>query len=370
VTAVFSSAGRGAALPAAATVIFVVGLALVLATGASAGTLGYDFEAYAQAAQRLIDGRALYDPAVDLAGGFAVFLYPPPFAIAFVPFALLGPLAGLWAWTALLAGCLVAAVALLPVPDRVRWVVLLLAGLHWPTLYAIRLGQVGPILLLLFVLGWRWLERPAALASTIALGGLIKVQPGLLAGWALLVGRWRTAVLAVAGAAAVSLVTLPIVGVEAWSDYRSLLGRVIEPVTTPHNFTPGAVAFQAGVSIDQANLIQWATAGLVLAGTVFAARRRSLVAGYLVAVVATQFLSPLLWDHYAVILLGPVAWLLSRGSAWAVAIPLATAWPLVGITPAVAYPVIFGVVIAAVVASGDRHGPDAVAGTAQDPMTA
>ena len=344
-TAAFSSAGRGAALPVAATVVFVIGLALVLATGASAGTLGYDFEAYAQAAQRLLEGRSLYDPTVDLAGGFAIFLYPPPFAIAFVPFALLGPAAGLGAWTALLVGCLVTAVALMPVSARVRWLVLLLAGLHWPTLYAIRLGQVGPILLLLFVLGWRWLDRPVPLGGTIALGGLIKVQPGLLVGWAVLVGRWRAAVVATAGAAVVALVTLPLVGIDAWLDYRDLLGRVVEPVTTPHNFTPGAIAYQAGASVDLANLVQWLVVGLVVVAAVFAARRRSVVVGYLVAVVATQLVSPLLWDHYAVVLLAPVAWLLARGSGWAIAIPLAMAWPLVGITPGVVYPVTFVVAI-------------------------
>ena len=44
----------------------------------------------------------------------------------------------------------------------------------------------------------------------------------------------------------------------------------------------------------------------------------------MVAVVATQLVSPLLWDHYAVVLLLPTAWLLARGAWWALAIPLAT----------------------------------------------
>ena len=44
----------------------------------------------------------------------------------------------------------------------------------------------------------------------------------------------------------------------------------------------------------------------------------------MVAVVATQLISPLLWDHYAVVLLVPTAWLLARGAWWALAIPLAT----------------------------------------------
>ena len=47
---------------------------------------------------------------------------------------------------------------------------------------------------------------------------------------------------------------------------------------------------------------------------VFAALRRPPVASYLVAVVASQLLSPILWDHYAMLLLLPVAWLLDRAA--------------------------------------------------------
>ena len=57
----------------------VLALALLaLTTGAvlaSAGaTLGYDYQAYAHAAQRFLDCRPLYDPNVDVAGGFAMLI--------------------------------------------------------------------------------------------------------------------------------------------------------------------------------------------------------------------------------------------------------------------------------------------------------
>ena len=53
----------------------------------------------------------------------------------------------------------------------VRWTVLLLAGIDWPVVYAVKLGQVGPLLLLLvFALGWRWLDRPVIVAASIGRG--------------------------------------------------------------------------------------------------------------------------------------------------------------------------------------------------------
>ena len=87
--------------------------------GAAGETLGYDFQAYAQAADRLLAGQPLYDPAVDVAGGFAIYLYPPPFALAVIPFAALPDPAGTWAWLGFLVGCFLVGTALLPVrPDR------------------------------------------------------------------------------------------------------------------------------------------------------------------------------------------------------------------------------------------------------------
>jgi hypothetical protein len=72
-----------------------------------------------------------------------------------------------------------------------------------------------------------------------------------------------------------------------------------------------------------------------------AARLATAEASFLVAAVASQLLSPILWDHYALLLLLPVAYLLAAGRWWAIVIPLATAIPLVNVTPAVIYPIAF-----------------------------
>jgi hypothetical protein len=73
-------------------------------------------------------------------------------------------------------------------------------------------------------------------------------------------------------------------------------------------------------------------------------------------VIASQFATPVLWDHYALILLLPVAWLIDRGHWWAGLIPLASATLLIGVTPPIAYPVLFWVTLAAVAWLGLRDG--------------
>lgn len=352
-----------AALRILAILSFGVGAATTVAFAGD--TLGYDYQAYAAAAARLLHGQSLYDPTVDFAGSFAIFLYPPPFAVGFIPFAVLPSSAALWLWIAACVVMTVTAIAILPVRAPVRWAILLLAGLDWPVVYAIKLGQVGPLLLLLFAVGWRLIGSQAKLGGIGAAGALIKVQPALLFGWALLTGRRRMIATGLALGAGTVLLTVPLVGVTAWTDYFALLGRVSAPVTTPHNFTVGAVAFQAGMAEGPSGALQIAAVLITLSVWVVAVRRCSAEVGYLTTIVASQLLSPLLWDHYALLLLLPVAWLLQARQWWAVAIPLVTSIPLLAITPPVAYPIVFFVcLIAPLVVAGRRLDPRYVVGAA------
>jgi hypothetical protein len=340
-------------LPVVAIVTFVV---VVGAVALAAGPLlGYDFQAYVHAAQRILDGTRLYDPAVEVAGGFAIYLYPPPFAMACIPFALLPAGAAVGLWTLMLGAAVVGAALLMPVRREIRWLIVLLAAFDWPVLYSIKLGQVGPILLLLFAIGWRWMDRPAVLAASILAGGVTKLQPLALAGWALLTGRVRAAGYVAAGVVVLGAATVVVLGPSCIADYIGLLARVSAPVTTPHNFTPGAIAFQAGVPENVASAIQLATVAFALVASLVAIRVADDEASYLVAVVATQLVSPLLWDHYAVLLLLPVAWLLNRGQWWAALLPLATALPVLGIVPAAVYPIEFAICLFAPIIVGRRR---------------
>lgn len=175
------------------------------------------------------------------------------------------------------------------------------------------------------------------------MGALVKVQPALLLGWAALGGRWRAVAAGLGILVAVAAATTLVVGIGPWREYAELLGTVSAPVTTEHNFTPGAIVYQLGAPVGIATTVQLlATAGTV-AAVLAAIRWTTREASLIVAIVASQLLSPLLWDHYAIVLLIPVAWLLARGRWWAVVIPLVTWFPLVGLTPAAAYPLLFGV---------------------------
>jgi hypothetical protein len=334
--------------------VLVLGLfaCSVLAVLANAGaTLGYDAAAYLQAADRLLAGEPLYDPAVSVAIGYGVYLYPPPFVIAVVPFALLPAPWDLWAWLSAMVAAFLIGTAIIPARPGIRWTVVLLAALSFPFLYSVKLGQVGPLLFLAFAVAWRCVDRPRPLGLAVAAGALVKLQPALLFGWMMATRRWRALAAGLAAVAVAAAVTTVVAGVEVWSDYLALLGRVNKPITTPQNLTAGAVAYRAGASLEVATAIQWAAVAATVAATAFAWLRRGPVTGLIVGVVASQLLSPVLWSHYAMLLLLPVALLLERRHWWAAVIPLVTWLPY-----DVLYPAVFAAGLLGPVVSAGRVG--------------
>ena len=338
------------ALPILALLSFVGGTALTLAFAGD--TLGYDFLAYHQAIERVTSGGPLYDMSFTETGGFGLFYYPPTFAPLLLPFALLAAQPATVAWIGLSLVAFVVGVAILPVSRSVRWWILVLAGLSFPFVYAVKLGQVGPILFFAFAVGWRGMDDPVRLGASAAAGAAIKLQPGIVLVWALLTGRLRAVAVGAIVLLALAIAATLIAGPGAWSDFLVLIRTVTDPITTERNLTPGAVAYQLGAPAAVATGVQLLNTLAVVAAIIAAIRWTSDEASYLVVVIGSQLVSPILWDHYAMLLLLPVAYLMSAGRWWALAIPLVTAWPLVGITPPVAYPVLFWLALLATLAVG------------------
>ena len=301
--------------------LLVLTIGLVLASAGK--TLGYDYTCYEGAARHLLDGQPIYDNAFSIAVGTCpgTYTYPPAFAVALVPWLLFGGAAA-GAWCVAMAACFVAGVALLPVRRDVRWLIVIVAAFDWPLLYAVKLGQVEPILFLAFAAAWRWMDRPWAVGSATAVGALVKVQPALLGVWALATGRWRAVVVAVCVGFAVAAAATFFTGPGSWGTYVDLVRGLGGQLSTAHNFAPGAVVHLAGASDDVAAAVQLGSALLAAAALVAALRWASPVASLQVTVVVSQLLSSPLRDHYAVLLLLPVAWLVSRGRTWAALIPL------------------------------------------------
>jgi hypothetical protein len=339
-------------------IILVTGIYLAFGLLTASRTLGCDFFAYHSAAQRLLANEPIYDLSITRTGGCGLYQYPPPFVLIALPFSLLGFGWGTWAWIGFLVACFVGAAMLMPVRREIRWAMVLAGGIGWPFIYGVRIGQVGPILLLVFAAGWRFLDRPRIVGLATGIGALIKLQPVLILGWLAVRREWRAMTWGVAtilGGAALAAA----VGLGAWPDFATLLRNLTNALTVPANLSIGAVAYAYGASPAVAAGIQSANTVVLLAVVVVAAKRTSREAGYVATIVASQVISPIVWDHYALVLLLPVAWLLERRQWWAVLIPLSQAWVLLPFVPTIAYPIAFYTALVGVLAVGWVRQPGA-----------
>jgi hypothetical protein len=135
-----------------------------------------------------------------------------------------------------------------------------------------------------------------------------------------------------------------------WLDWIGLISRVgSNALTAPQVLSIGAIAYRAGVPLQIATVIQWGSAAAVGALALLAWVRYPASVAIVVTAVASVLVSPIVWAHYAVILLLPVALLLDRRQWWAAALPVVTWLPVDAV-----YPVVFAIGLLAPLAVGER----------------
>jgi hypothetical protein len=151
---------------------------------------------------------------------------PPTFVMCFVPLTLLAPRAGFYVWTAINAGAFLLALVLLFrwTPGLGRDPALALAALAIlfpPVIDHLIFGQNKMLVLLMFVLMLRWMERgkDAAAGLILAFATLLRAFPMLLVGYLILMKRWRVVAYTMAGLAVGGLLTLALAGFGSTFDF-------------------------------------------------------------------------------------------------------------------------------------------------------
>ena len=261
---------------------------------------GFDFAAYWTAAGRVFAGGSPYAPALNQTGSFLAYLYPPPLAVVFAPFAGLGVDYWVAAWPWLVARALVAIAALVVLlghsgMKRREIVVVTVALMVLPAVaWDLIMGNVNLLLMALLVVGWLEVRGTKANGEItagvmIGLAAVIKVFPALLIAWLLLTGRIRGAIVSILVIAVVALATLPVVGVAGWTDYLRIATDLARP---------GALdAFAIAVPV-------LAIAGLL--ATVWSSRDHPAWVSFSVCILAAMLLSPTLVATYLALAVLPL----------------------------------------------------------------
>jgi hypothetical protein len=217
------------------------------------------------------------------------------------------------------------------------WRCYALAGAFQFTRSAVDLGTVGPLLLLAVAVAWRWRERLVAPGAAVATAVALKLFLWPLAVWLALMRRGRAAAASVALGLTFVLVPWAVLGFSGLGHYPGLL-RDLADDEASSSYSVIALAVRAHLPQSAGAVFSVLAAALLLAAAVWVARdeRRSPrdrdVAVLTLALAAGLAASPIVWVHYFLLLLVPLALTRPRLSAlWFV--PLAyyalgeAAWP-------------------------------------------
>jgi hypothetical protein len=205
------------------------------------------------------------------------------------------------------------------------------------TTSAVDLGTVAPFLLLAVAAAWRWRDRIAGASAATGAAIALKLFLWPLAAWLVLTRRLRTGVVAVLATATLVFLPWAVIGFAGLTDYPAALRRLSDEEASS--------SYSLVALVERAHLPQ--TAGVVVSLVVAAALLAAAAwmagdervplnnrdsATLTLALAAALAASPIVWIHYFLLLLVPIALARPRVSLlWFVPFayyPLGeTAWP-------------------------------------------
>lgn len=312
-------APRRAGMAATVATVIVLALAPVavgtffLSASYAHDSLAYDFRhAYLPAAEVLVDGRSPYPEVNDprLAAETA-YVYPPLLGWALTPATLLVDNA---AYVAAALVSLVLVLGTLLVLGVRDWRCYGAALLWAPTLIGIQTASASLLVAFLVALAWRYREHTFSFAVSLGLGIAVKLFVWPLLVWTLALRRVRAAVAAVVAAAVAILVPWAFLGFEDLRRYPAILERLAElEAEKSYSFVGVTEGFGLGTAAGQALAV--ATGVALLAVCVVLGRRGDDLRSFTAAVAAALAFTPVVWQHYLVLLLVPLAVARPRFSA-------------------------------------------------------
>jgi hypothetical protein len=341
-----------------AVAICLSGLELIHSVIQVNGTRGlYDFRGgLFNAGVAILHGHTPYQPgflahqaAIMHAGGiavgetsnkpFSIPVYPAMANVAVVPLSLLPFWLAATIYSLLSVAALLVGLRLLGVRD---WRCLALALISWPFMFGLFLGAIGPFLVLGTGIAWRYRDRlwPPALAIATVVGA--KVFPWPLGVWLLITRRYKALALTVAAGVVLTFGAWALIGFDGLAQYPKMLSEV-SFLQEGRAVSVVAVLLVAGVPAGMASAITMGLTGALL----FTAWR---IAGgpdgdrrsFALVIIAALTSTPIVWEHYMVLLLVPVALVSPR---------LSKLWLLPMCTPLV------NVLSTALIPQGSQIGP-------------
>jgi alpha-1,2-mannosyltransferase len=262
---------------------------------------GGDFAIFRGAGRAVLHGHSPYvHPTLKLLAANDRFVYPTPFALPFIPFAAAPEKAAAVAFVVLSVAAVFGSIWLLGVRD---WRCYGASLLGVSVLGALGVGSIGPFLLLLCALGWRFRDRTVA-GVPLALAATAKLFLWPLLVWLLVTRRFR-AFAASLGTIGVILALWAGIDIGGLHRYPQTV-RLLNDVQRWKSYSVQSLLISLHVPASTSEVVAGATAVIAVAALVLL-RRRSDEVTFSAAIGAALIATPILWNHYLVLLLAPIA---------------------------------------------------------------
>jgi hypothetical protein len=277
----------------------------LVALSAAEGLLAWDVRfAYLPAAEAVLDGRSPYpaldDPILEEQKGY---VYPPQLLFVLVPLTAV-PTAVAAALVAVgMVALLLATLWVLEVRD-VRCYA---AALLWvPAISGVLLSNISIPLAFALAVAWRSRDRvwPPGVAVGLSVSAKLLSWPMVV--WMIATRRVRAAVVSLLVGAAVTLVAWAAIGFDGLTGYPDLLRRLSE-IQSERSYSFVGMASAIGLGSTAANAMTLLVGGALVVWCVVLGRRGDDFRSFTCAIAATLALSPIVWLHYLVALVVPLA---------------------------------------------------------------
>jgi hypothetical protein len=295
----------GAALLAAVAAILVIGVGYAALFAGNTT----DFTSFYESARAVAHGSSPYPslaslPPIADRHTFAPFVYPPVIAFLFVPLTLLPLAAAKFVFFSLGLAAVAAGLRLLDVRDATCYAA---AFASLPVLEAAGVGSVSPLLFFAVAAAWRYRDHTLAVALSVAAVVVAKLFLWPLVLWLVYTRRYAAAVLSAAIGALVLVAAWGAIGFAGLAEYPQLLSRLTD-LTGVNSFSLYAFERALGLSSGPAQIGVAAVGCAAVCVAAPAVRSpRGDSAAFTLAVGLALLFTPILWPHYLVLLLAPIA---------------------------------------------------------------
>ena len=268
------------------------------------GRVPHDLAVFLRAASAVLHGHSPYAYMADL-----TYAYPPLVSLLAAPFHSLGSGMATFCWTLLSLLAVGAAVWLLGVRD---WRCYALVAAYPVTRSALDLGTIGSFLLLAVAAAWRWRENSRRFGAATGASVALKLFLWPLALWPALSGRLRATLAAAGFALAFVLLPWAAIGFHGLGGYPGLL-RHLSRDEASSSYSLVAIGVRLHLPESVATVFALLVAAGLLALAVWVARDRSRtphdrdVATFTILLAVALAASPIVWVHYFLLLVVPIA---------------------------------------------------------------